>query len=126
MLDQQFAGLYLRHDFSKDEIDEMNKRLARQTQALRHKEGEKKAITAQFSSEIESIDAELGSLADKLNSGFEHRQMKCVVNFDWDKGKKHAIHPETGEIVQTQDISDEERQGKLSVDDEAKQQKKKK
>src|SRR3989339_92098 len=114
-MEQQTATLYLRHDFKSEELSDMQKRLALQTQALRHKENAKKAIVSQFSSELEAIDAEIGSLADKINTGFEHREMKCPLNFDWDRNKKDAIHPETGEIVKTFDITDDDRQLKLKV-----------
>lgn len=115
-MEQQFTQLYLRHDFAPAEMVEMQKRLSFQILRLRHKEAEKKAIVAQLSSEIEAIDSEIGSLADKINTGFEHRKMKCPLQFDWDNGVKNATHPDTGEIVETFDITEDDRQQKLKLE----------
>lgn len=111
----KYTSMYLRHDFTNDEQTDMQKRLATQTQALRHRESCKKAAMAQFGSEIQIIDVEVGSLADKINSGYEHREMKCVLDFDWDKNKKYAVHPETGEVVGTFEITEDDRQLKFSM-----------
>ena len=119
------VSVYLRHDFSKEEMDTMQKRLAMQTQALRHKENAKKAIVTQFGSEIETIDTEIGSLADKINTGYEHRMMKATVKYDWAKNKKYIIHPETGNTSETLDITEEDRQQKLKLEEEAKPEEKK-
>ena len=45
--------------------------------------------------------------------GKEQRKMPCKVIFDWDKGTKAIIHPQTGEVIEEQLITNEDRQMEL-------------
>jgi hypothetical protein len=94
----------------------MHKDLAVKTVGLRHLQSDFSYIKKQFASNIEKADGEIESLADKINSGFEHRQMTCLIVFEWDKGVKFAIHPETGEVIKTMDITADDKQQKLEFD----------
>jgi hypothetical protein len=105
-----------RDDFTKEEMETMQKELATKTIELRHKENEKKAVNSQFTSSIDAIKASTCSLADNISAGFEHRNMECEIKFHWKKGTKDIIHPETKKVIDTQDITDEDRQMKLEVD----------
>lgn len=42
--------------------------------------------------------------------------MPCKVVYDWDKGIKVIIHPQTGEVIEEQIITDEDRQGKMELE----------
>ncbi len=117
---EQYATEYLRHDFTGEEQTEMQKRLAVQSSELRHKENAKKAVTSQIGAEINAINGEIDVLAGNINNGYEHRSMKCLIEFDWEKNKKYAIHPETGEIASTRDITEDDRQLKLEIDEQNK------
>lgn len=115
-MEKQTCREYLRHDFTPEEMNVMHKDLAVKTVGLRHLQSDFAAVKKQFASDIEKADGEIESLADKLNSGFEHRLMVCELSFDYEKDVKYAIHPETGEVVKTMDITAEDRQAKLNFD----------
>jgi hypothetical protein len=51
--------------------------------------------------------------------------MKATVKYDWAKNKKYIIHPETGNTSETLDITEEDRQQKLKLEEEAKPEEKK-
>ncbi|CAK0777588.1 hypothetical protein CCP3SC15_5880001 [Gammaproteobacteria bacterium] len=115
-MEQKTMVMLLKHVFTPPEIKAMSERLAKQAAALRNKQLAKETVVAQLTNEIKSIDAEVESLADKINNGFEHRDMNCPLKFDWKKGFKDAIHPETGEVAKTLEITETERQLKLEFD----------
>jgi len=99
-----------KHTYTTDELNTLQKALALAVQDLRHKEEDKKAIMSELTSDINKLHAETGSLSDRINSGYEYRSMKCVVKFDFPTGTKDIVHPETGEVISTEKITDEDRQ----------------
>ena len=117
---EQYKTEYLRHNFTEEEQTDMQKRLTLQSQELRHKENAKKAVTTQIGAQITAINADIDLLAGNINNGYEHRSMKCLIQFEWDKNKKYIIHPETGEVALTFDITEDDRQLKLEIDEQNK------
>ena len=53
------------------------------------------------------------TIREKIKDGKEQRKMPCKVIFDWDKGTKAIIHPQTGEVIEEQLITNEDRQMEL-------------
>ena len=115
---------YVKHEFNKEEMEEMHKELAEKTSQLRRKEEEKKSIVSQFGADITKLETATLSLADKINLRYEHRMLKCEVKYNWKTGKKEIIHPETKKAIRTDPVTEEERQQKLALDDKKKEKKK--
>ena len=105
-----FVNRSVKHVLTPEELDASGKALAKSTAALKYTEEEKKAITADFSSKISQLEAEISIFADRVNNGHCYQTMKCQVEFDWKEGKKHVIHPETGEVLESAEITEDERQ----------------
>jgi len=100
------------HRFTEDEITAFRKDISDKTLLLDEKETVKKAVT----STVSMLQAQLSELVIKVRNGKEERKMQCPVIFHWDTGKKDIIHPETGAIEITTDISDEDRQQNLPME----------
>ena len=56
------------------------------------------------------------TIREKIRDGKEQRKVPCKVVYDWDKGTKVIIHPQTGEVIEEQIITDEDRQGKMELE----------
>lgn len=107
---------FLKHIFTDAEMQVMHKDLAQKTIELRHLQSDKATVMKQYASSIEKAQAEIEILADKLNSGFENQAMNCPVYIDWEKDIKQVVHPETGEIVKTLDVTPDDRQTKADLE----------
>ena len=99
---------YLKYDFTHEELEDIQKKLAHATLQLREKEEHKKAVMSQFTSDINSLKADTNLLAEKINSGFEFRDVTCDIEYDFNNNMKTIIRQDTGEIVETVQASSEE------------------
>jgi len=66
---------------------------------MQAKEREKKAFTSQIGGEIKELDAEIGTLAGKVNSKKEFREVPVAIEYHWKKNKRITIRLDTGAIV---------------------------
>jgi hypothetical protein len=73
--------------------------------------GEKKISDGAFNERIKKCDAEITNLAKLYNKGYELAQIGCDIRYDHpEPGKKSYVRMDTGELVQTHDMSWEEKQ----------------
>lgn len=105
----------LKHKFTKEELEELQKRIAREYANLNLIESEKSGVMAQYGSKIKQLKALLVGLASSINQGYTHLPMKCTTQYSWKEGVKRTIHPETGEVVEESKIMESERQMSLKV-----------
>lgn len=101
------------------EFKEASKNLAEALRTRNEIEAEIDSFRKQKKAEIAKIDATVAKCAQMVNSEKEFRNTECVVQFDWEAGKKTTVRLDTGEIVRTQQISNAERQTKIDMDEEA-------
>lgn len=97
-----------------DSID-ADKILRKKILAVASLEAEKKLSNKRYSDEINALNNEIYSLAEE--DSFTHK--KCKIEWDWDDGVKRYVDPESGTIVETEAITDDERyqQTKLNLQD---------
>ncbi|MCK5236445.1 MAG: hypothetical protein KAR06_05600 [Deltaproteobacteria bacterium] len=102
---------------TQEEVLHYSKELAKETQDLEEIEKRKKDVMADFGSQILKHKSEVGVLSRKISTGEEYRDIECEWNFDWKDGRKRLYRTDTGELLQTDKISDYERQQKLDLDE---------
>ncbi len=107
------------HTFTQSETTQLRKDIADKTLALSEKETIKKSV----SSTVAMLKANIEETVIKVREGRESRRMQCPVVFRWDENKKDIIHPETGAIEDTQEITISDREQFLPLE-EAKEGKK--
>ena len=73
----------------------------------------KKRTNDAYRTSIKQIQNTNWTIREKIKDGKEQRKMPCKVIFDWDKGTKAIIHPQTGEVIEEQLITNEDRQMEL-------------
>lgn len=77
-------------------------------------ENEAKRISAEFKAKIAGCDAELAVLANKISSGYEHRQVTCVEYLGTPApDKKRVVREDTLEEVGIEDMNAAEMQREL-------------
>lgn len=88
----------------------------------------KKASAAQYKADIELREGELRSIASRVRSGHEERRIKCQWRFEcagleadgtpiYHPEKKALIRLDSDVVVEVRDITDEERQISLPLDE---------
>lgn len=108
------------HVFTQDEVTALRKDITDKTLLLSEKETIKKSV----SSTVAMLQANIGELVIKVREGRESRKMQCPVVFRWDENKKDIIHPETGAVEDTLDITLQDREQCLPLEEEKKKGKK--
>jgi hypothetical protein len=73
----------------------------------------KKDVVADFNSRLESVKAESLRLSRMINNGYEYREVECSWSLDLKEGTKDLVRHDTGEIVQTKRLTEEDREQKL-------------
>lgn len=71
------------------------------------------SVSAQYKSEQKKFEAEIASLAEKLNSGWEMRNVGCREVRDFNTGSVYVFREDTEELIEERAMSAEERQAEL-------------
>jgi hypothetical protein len=74
-----------------------------------------KSFQIQAKSDIASLEANINSLADKINTGREYRPVDCEIRYDYKAKERHAVRMDTGEIAISCPITEEELQEKIDL-----------
>lgn len=102
---------YLRYDLNHDEIFAAGKEQADVHGELVRTEADKKRITSEFTAKVEGLKARLGILADKISTGYEHRDITCTVYYDTPStNKKTIVRDDNGETVAVEEMTGSEMQ----------------
>jgi len=110
---------FLTYKFTEKELKDISEEMARNYQEKLGIENEKKAVNAEFAAKIESKSALIESLATKINNKQEHRYIDCVIKMNTPKPTlKTLVRVDTGEIIWERNMSAEEMQLKLSLENE--------
>jgi hypothetical protein len=72
---------YLRYDFSAIEVHDLSVEMANKTQQIQNTEQEKKSATSQFTSKLNTLKESVNSIANKVASGYEIREVECDIQY---------------------------------------------
>lgn len=112
------AQEFVSYEFPPDELKELSSELAKTTQEKAELVAEKKSVTSEFSAKINSADATIQSLANKVTSGREMRYVDVEITMNTPEiGKKQCKRIDTGEEVWTKKMNSDESQLKLHLDE---------
>lgn len=98
---------------------ERGRELARHLSEKSQLENRKAEFVSQIKADIDKEDSSISRLTSVVNSGKEYRQVKCVFELDWKAQVKKVIRLDTGELVRVMNITPEEQQGQLALDEKA-------
>lgn len=80
-MDQQKTRRTLRYEFTNEEMRELGRDLSVKNQELRQLEEQKKSVVADFGSRMTIAKEHISSLSDKVASGYEMRDVMCMVEY---------------------------------------------
>jgi len=113
MPEREIVKEFLKCILTEGEKREIAQNLAVAVMSRDEAEGGLKSAQTQFKSKIALHEAELISLAEKLRSGFEMRNIECEISGDYKLGTVTIIRLDTGEIIRERPMTKDERQNKL-------------
>lgn len=103
--------LSIEEKYTAEELSAIAKSLAIAIADRESITGEKKVSDAAFNERIKKCDGEITNLAKRYNKGHEVAQIGCDIRYDNpEAGKKSYFRMDTGELVETHDMSWEEKQ----------------
>jgi hypothetical protein len=109
---------YLKYDFSLQENGENAQALARKNRALAEFGLKKKALSSDLKKEEDDINGEIAKLARFVTDAYDFRMIDCRVMFDSpEDGMKTIVRIDTGEVVRSERMSDDEKQRDLPFAD---------
>ncbi|HZW70799.1 MAG TPA: hypothetical protein VFF57_07970 [Hanamia sp.] len=111
---------WLRYDFSAPEIHDLSMDLANKTQQFQTVSDEKKSVSSQFKSRLDSIQSDLNSLSNKVASGYEIREVECEVKYHRpEQGKKTITRKDNNQKIIEKMTSEEWNLFNQEVEEEA-------
>lgn len=75
---------------------------------------ELKSVQADYKARIQVQEATARANSQRLKNGYEYREMDCPVEYSARTRTATLYHPETGEIIRTRTMSEDELQLKLA------------
>ena len=102
----------IKYTFTQDEIRELGEALAREAQTVFDLKEKKASVDADLSALIKAANRRVGEIADKVNSGFEMREVECLALMEDPRpGMKKIIRIDTNEEVRVEAMTVAEMQG---------------
>ena len=102
---------YIKFTFTENEKREIASEMARKVAELNSAEDERKAVASSLKSRIDSLQAQVNDAANKLNNGYEYRNVKCEVDRDFKEKTIYFIFD--GETVKEKPMSADDLQPNL-------------
>jgi len=112
-MENKKSSEYLKYSFTEPEKAEIAVEMAQKVAELNQVEGQLKAIKSQYKSKVDVLQGEINLAAEKLNTGYEMRSVKCEVTPNWEEKIWEYIRLDTGEFVRTEEMSVEDLQMRL-------------
>lgn len=112
--------VYLPCKLTQKEIYESGKSLADALKRVDECEVRLEGMKQQIKAEITQAQGEAAKFRSLVATEVEHRMVDVEVRLDWRRGKKETVRMDTGELLRTDDITDEERQRELNLSTEKK------
>jgi hypothetical protein len=102
----------VKYVFTRVEITELGEALAREAQTVFDLRDQKKTMTAELGAAIKSAEGRVGALTDKINFGFEMREVECMVLMETPRpGMKRIYRVDTQETLREEPMTAQEMQG---------------
>lgn len=106
----------LRVFLTEDEKRVLAERMAEKQAELETLEDEKKAITKEYGSKIDLVTGEIRLASNTYRQGWELRDVECSEVWDYPRGTVYVKRLDTGEIIKSRRMSQDEMQGSLLED----------
>lgn len=82
----------VRHDYTRDEREELTRKLTGGVQSKAALEEQLKAVSADFKAKIKTAQSIIGEATNQLTNGYEMRSTEATVVLDRQSGKKRILY----------------------------------
>lgn len=107
---------YVKYEFGDEEQRENAQKLARKNRNLAEHALKKKQLAADLKLEEEGLNSDIATLSRHVTDGYDFRMVDCRIVYNVPiVGKKDIIRMDTGELVRTDSMTEEERQEELQL-----------
>jgi hypothetical protein len=105
--------------FCDDEVEQKGQELSTASITYDEVEDAKKSAMKEYTDNLKALRGTMRTLSKAIRSKGEVRDVECVVRMDKPQiGSKQTVRLDTGEIVRTEPMTDEEKQQELFPEDE--------
>lgn len=91
--------------FSIEEIGELARKSALETQRVNELEDKKKQVTSDLKAQIEAAQATVNVFSAKISNGYEMRETECEVVFNPKTSTKHYYNAKTHAFVRSAEMT---------------------
>ena len=109
---------FLKCELSINEVATAANDLARLLDDKTAIEEELQSIKASFKAKLEKCDADIRMKQRFVRDKFEYRQVECDIRYDQGKSNVITVRKDTGEVTETRDMTQEEKQMKMEFKEE--------
>lgn len=109
-LDSRLVQMPLEVRLTEKELKTASKLMADAFQKKGQLEAEVETFKADIKAKVKELDEHIVCAAALVNTEKEYRIVECEESFDFEKGLKTTVRLDTGEVVKTDKVTNEERQ----------------
>jgi uncharacterized phage infection (PIP) family protein YhgE len=102
-------------ELTNEQIKERGEALAKVTKELDDTSAEAKQSAAGYREQLGGLHAEATRLAHVIESGVEDQDVEVKTEKDYDRGTIETVRIDTGEVLLTEQMTEEERQQQLAM-----------
>jgi len=102
---------------SQEELLEAGSKLASTIQDIAAEEDKQQSIKSEMKAKLAELEAKRTQLAIRVQRKEEFRMVEVEREFDFEAGMYRETRSDTGEVILEREITEEERQEKLIIDD---------
>ena len=108
----------LQYKFNSDELLTIGKELGEKQIQIRQLDDDRKKAADEWKSRISTAESEIASMSNKVTSGYEYRDIDCEVVLNDPPGKKTCRRLDTMVVVWVRELSPEEKQRTLELEED--------
>ena len=101
---------FAKYQFSPAELATLAVAMAAGHREKKEVEDELQGIKSSFKARLDALDAKINKASTDYGNGYEHRQMQCVLSFDFDKKRRTYRRQDNGTIVGNEPLRPEDYQ----------------
>jgi hypothetical protein len=117
MIEKKDVWRTLKTNFTEKEKLAMAEQISGCIRERNRLEEEFVSVKKQYASDIGKQEAEISSLAERFNTGWEMRRVECVELKDFNNGSVRVYRRDTGDLTEERPMSAEERQQTLPLEE---------
>lgn len=108
-----------RYTFTPEELQALGKELSERNIELAGIQNDKKRVMSDLTAQIKGAESNISIAANKLQSGYEWRDLPCTIHFNLPTpGRKSIIRDDNHETIAVKDMTQDELQAELALPEE--------